>query len=402
MPDVFIADACRTPMGRLGSQLAAVRPDDLAAHVIRSLLERNPGLSAEAVGDVVWGAANQAGEDNRNVGRMAALLGGLGIETPGQTVNRLCGSGMQAVITAAHSLMAGWGDVTVAGGSESMSRAPFVVTKPERAYGVGAPQMVDTVLGWRLVNRRMQAAYPPISLGETAEKVASAYGVTRHEQDRFSLTSHRKAVAAQESGRFDAEIVPIEAPSGPRKRTMAMISRDQGPRPDTSMEALARLRPVFVEGGTVTAGNSSPMNDGAAGMILATAAGLERTGLTPMARMVSSAAAGVHPDVMGTGPVPASRLALERAGLKVADLDLVELNEAFAAQAVACRNELGFDPETLNVNGGAIALGHPLGCSGARILTTLVHELARRRGRYGLATMCIGVGQGIALVIERV
>lgn len=402
MPDVFIADACRTPMGRLGGQLAAVRPDDLAAHVIRSLLERNPGLSAEAVGDVVWGAANQAGEDNRNVGRMAALLGGLGIGTPGQTVNRLCGSGMQAVITAAHSLMAGWGDVMVAGGSESMSRAPFVVTKPERAYGVGAPQMVDTVLGWRLVNRRMQAAYPPISLGKTAEKVASAYCVTRHEQDRFSLTSHRKAVAAQESGRFDAEIVPIQAPSGPRKRTMAMISRDQGPRPDTSMEALARLRPVFVEGGTVTAGNSSPMNDGAAGMILATAAGLERTGLTPMARMVSSAAAGVHPDVMGIGPVPASRLALERAGLKVADLDLVELNEAFAAQAVACRNELGFDPETLNVNGGAIALGHPLGCSGARILTTLVHELARRRGRYGLATMCIGVGQGIALVVERV
>ena len=402
MPDVFIADACRTPMGRLGGQLAGVRPDDLAAHVIRSLLERNPGLSPEVVGDVVWGAANQAGEDNRNVGRMAALLGGLGIETPGQTVNRLCGSGMQAVISAAHSLMAGWGDVMIAGGSESMSRAPFVVTKPERAYGVGAPQMVDTVLGWRLVNRRMQAGYPPISLGETAEKVASAYGVTRHEQDRFSLTSHRRAVAAQESGRFDAEIVAIEAPSGPRKRTKALVSRDEGPRPDTSMEALARLRPVFVKGGTVTAGNSSPMNDGAAGMILATAAGLERTGLTPMARLVSSAAAGVHPDVMGIGPVPASRLALERAGLAVSALDLVELNEAFAAQAVACRNELGLDPDTLNVNGGAIALGHPLGCSGARILTTLAHELSRQGGRYGLATMCIGVGQGIALVVERV
>ena len=389
-------------MGRLGGQLAGVRPDDLAAHVIRSLLERNPGLSPEVVGDVVWGAANQAGEDNRNVGRMAALLGGLGIETPGQTVNRLCGSGMQAVISAAHSLMAGWGDVMIAGGSESMSRAPFVVTKPERAYGVGAPQMVDTVLGWRLVNRRMQAAYPPISLGETAEKVASAYGVTRHEQDRFALTSHRRAVAAQESGRFDAEIVAIEAPSGPRKRTKALVSRDEGPRPDTSMEALARLRPVFVKGGTVTAGNSSPMNDGAAGMILATAAGLERTGLTPMARLVSSAAAGVHPDVMGIGPVPASRLALERAGLAVSALDLVELNEAFAAQAVACRNELGLDPDTLNVNGGAIALGHPLGCSGARILTTLAHELSRQGGRYGLATMCIGVGQGIALVVERV
>ena len=389
-------------MGRLGGQLAAVRPDDLAAHVIRSLLERNPGLLPEMVGDVVWGAANQAGEDNRNVGRMAALLGGLGIEAPGQTVNRLCGSGMQAVITAAHSLMAGWGDVMVAGGSESMSRAPYVVTKPERAYGVGAPQMVDTVLGWRLVNRRMQAAYPPISLGETAEKVASAYGVTRHDQDSFSLTSHRRAVAAQESGRFDAEIVPIEAPAGPKGRSMVLIDSDQGPRPDTSLEALAKLSPVFVEGGTVTAGNSSPMNDGAAGLLLATAAGLERAGLTPMARLVSSAAAGVHPDVMGIGPVPASRTALARAGLEVSDLDLVELNEAFAAQAVACRDELGLDPDRLNVNGGAIALGHPLGCSGARIVTTLVHELARRRGRYGLATMCIGVGQGIALVVERV
>ena len=402
MPDVFIADACRTPMGRLGGQLAGVRPDDLAAHVIRSLLERNPGLSPRMVGDVVWGAANQAGEDNRNVGRMAALLGGLGIETPGQTVNRLCGSGLQAVITAAHSLMAGWGDVMIAGGSESMSRAPFVVTKPERAYGVGAPQMVDTVLGWRLVNRRMQAEYPPISLGETAENVASAYGVTRRDQDRFSLDSHRKAVAAEGSGRFDAEIVPIEAPAGPRKRTRALIRSDEGPRPDTSMEALARLRPVFVKGGTVTAGNSSPMNDGAAGLILATPAGLERSGLTPMARLVSSAAAGVHPDVMGIGPVPASRTALERSGLEVSDLDLVEMNEAFAAQAVACRDELGLDPVTLNVNGGAIALGHPLGCSGARILTTLAHELSRRRGRYGLATMCIGVGQGIALVVERV
>ena len=402
MPDVFVADACRTPMGRLGGQLAGVRPDDLAAHVIRSLLERNPGLPSAGVEDVVWGAANQSGEDNRNVGRMAALLAGLGIETPGQTVNRLCGSGMQAVIAAAHSLKAGWGDVMIAGGSESMSRAPFVVTKPERAYGVGAPQMVDTVLGWRLVNRRMEADFPPISLGETAEEVASAHGVTRQEQDRFALTSHRRAVAARQSGRFDAEITPIEAPVGPKKRTMTLVNQDEGPRPDTSLEALAGLRPVFRKGGTVTAGNSSPMNDGAAGMILATSAGLERTGLTPMARIVASAAAGVHPDVMGIGPVPASRKALARAGLEVADLDLVELNEAFAAQAVACRDQLGLDQDTLNVNGGAIALGHPLGCSGSRILTTLVHELARRRGRYGLATMCIGVGQGIAIVVERV
>ena len=402
MPDVFIADACRTPMGRLGGQLAGIRPDDLAAHVIRSLVERNPGLPAGSIEDVVWGAANQAGEDNRNLGRMAALLGGLGIKTPGQTVNRLCGSGMQAVITAAHSLLAGWGDVMIAGGSESMSRAPFVVTKPERAYGVGAPQMVDTVLGWRLVNPRMEAAFPPITLGETAEEVASAYGVTRRAQDEFALTSHRRAVAAQQSGRFDAEITPIEAPSGPKKRTMALANQDEGPRTDTSLEALARLRPVFRKGGTVTAGNSSPMNDGAAGMILATASGLERTGLEPMARLVSSATAGVHPDLMGIGPVPASRKALARAGLEVADLDLVELNEAFAAQAVACRVELGLDPDTLNVNGGAIALGHPLGCSGARILTTLVHELTRRRGRYGLATMCIGVGQGLSVIAERV
>ena len=277
-----------------------------------------------------------------------------------------------------------------------------MVTKPERAYGVGAPQMVDTVLGWRLVNRRMEAAFPPISLGETAEEVASAYGVTRQDQDDFALTSHRRAVAAQESGRFEAEIAPLEAPAGPKKRTMALVSQDEGPRPDTSLEALGRLRPVFRKGGTVTAGNSSPMNDGAAGMILATAAGLERTGLAPMARLVSSATAGVHPDVMGIGPVPATRTALARAGLEVADLDLVEMNEAFAAQAVACRDQLGLDQDTLNVNGGAIALGHPLGCSGARILTTLVHQLTRRRGHYGLATMCIGVGQGIAVVVERV
>lgn len=402
MTEVFIADACRTPMGRLGGQLAAVRPDDLAVHVVGALMERNPGLEGRDIEDVVWGAVNQAGEDNRNVARMAVLLAGLGIETGGQTVNRLCGSGLQAVITASQSLAAGWGDVMIAGGSESMSRAPFVITKPERAYGVGAPQIVDTTLGWRLVNPRMQAMYSPISMGETAEEVASKYGVTRSDQDRFALTSHRRAIAAQQAGRFDEEIVPIEAPVGPKKRTIATITADEGPRANTSMEALARLRPVFREGGTVTAGNSSPMNDGAAGVILATAAGLEKAGLTPLARLVSAGVAGVHPDLMGIGPVPASQKALARAGLGVDDLDLVELNEAFAAQAVACRNELGVDPEKVNVNGGAIALGHPLGCSGARILTTLVHELCKRKGRYGLATMCIGVGQGISLVVERV
>ena len=402
MTEIFIADACRTPMGRLGGQLAAVRPDDLAVHVVGALMERNPGLEGRDIEDVVWGAVNQAGEDNRNVARMAVLLAGLGIETGGQTVNRLCGSGLQAIITASQSLAAGWGDVMIAGGSESMSRAPFVITKPERAYGVGAPQIVDTTLGWRLVNPRMQAMYSPISMGETAEEVASKYGVTRSDQDRFALTSHRRAIAAQQAGRFDDEIVPIEAPVGPKKRTIATITSDEGPRPNTSLEALARLRPVFREGGTVTAGNSSPMNDGAAGVILATAAGLEKAGLTPMARLVSAGVAGVHPDLMGIGPVPASQKALARAGLGVDDLDLVELNEAFAAQAVASRNELGLDPEKVNVNGGAIALGHPLGCSGARILTTLVHELRKREGGYGLATMCIGVGQGISLVVERV
>ncbi|MYB77980.1 MAG: thiolase family protein [Acidimicrobiia bacterium] len=402
MTEVFIADACRTPMGRVGGQLAGVRPDDLAAHVIAALMDRNPTLAGTDIEDVVWGAVNQAGEDNRNVARMAGLLGGLGIETAGQTVNRLCGSGLQAIITASQALAAGWGDIMIAGGSESMSRAPFVITKPERAYGVGAPQIVDTVLGWRLVNPRMQAMYSPISMGATAEEVASKYGVTRADQDRFALTSHRRAISAQQGGRFDDEMVPIEAPVLPKKRTTAMIASDQGPRPNASMEALANLPPVFREGGTVTAGNSSPLNDGAAGVILATAAGLERAGLSPMARLVSAGVAGVHPDLMGMGPVPASEKALARAGLRVGDLDLVELNEAFAAQAVACRNELGIDPEILNVNGGAIALGHPLGCSGARILTTLVHELCKREGRHGLATMCIGVGQGISLVVERV
>ncbi len=402
MTDVYIADACRTPMGRLGGQLAAVRPDDLASHVVGALMERNPGLQPSVIEDVVWGAANQAGEDNRNAARMAALLAGLGIEVTGQTVNRLCGSGLQAVITAAQGLAAGWGEVMIAGGSESMSRAPYVVTKPERAYAVGAPEMVDTVLGWRLINPRMQRLYPPITLGETAEEVAIKYAVSRRDQDEFALVSHRRAIDAQASDRFADEIIPIEAPSGPKRRVLSMITSDEGPRSDTSMEALAGLRPVFRKEGTVTAGNSSPMNDGAAALVLATEKGLDRAGLAPMARVAASAVAGVHPDLMGIGPVPSTRKALDRAGLEVGDLDLVELNEAFAAQAVACRDQLGIDPDILNVNGGAIALGHPLGCSGARILTTLVHELRRRKGRYGLATMCIGVGQGISLIVERV
>ena len=402
MSDVFIVDACRTPMGRLGGQLALVRPDDLAAHAVRRLLARNPNLDPMAIEDIQWGAANQAGEDNRNVARMAGLLAGLPIEVPGATVNRLCGSGMQAVVSATHALGGGWGDVMIAGGSESMSRAPYVISKPEKGFATGLPDAADTVLGWRLVNPEMERLYPPITLGMTAEVVADKFDVSREDQDRFALDSHRKAVAAVAADRFSDEIEPIEAPTDQRRRSTTTIEHDEGPRPDTSIEALAKLAPVFKEGGSVTAGNSSPMNDGAAALLLATEVGLERHGLTPMARIVSSAAAGVHPDIMGIGPVPASEKALSRAGLDADDLDLMEINEAFASQSLASVRLLGLDPEKVNVNGGAIALGHPLGASGARILVTLVHELTHRGGRYGLATMCIGVGQGISTVVERV
>ena len=400
--DIYIVDACRTPMGKLGGQLAQVRPDDLAAHAIAGALRRQPDLDPMAIEDIYWGAANQAGEDNRNVARMAGLLAGLPIEIPGATVNRLCGSGMQAVISGAHALAGGWGDVVLVGGSESMTRSPYVMTKPERPFATGAPDIVDTVLGWRLVNPRMKELYPPITLGMTAEVVAAKYDVSREDQDAFALRSHQLALAAVAAGRFHDEIEPIEAPVDSRRRETRLIEADEGPRADTSMEALAKLAPVFKEDGTVTAGNSSPMNDGAAALILATEAGLAAHGLTPMARIVSSAAAGVHPDVMGIGPVPASEKALKRAGIGPDDLDLAEINEAFASQAVASMRLLEIDQDRVNVNGGAIAIGHPLGASGARILTTLTHELVRRGGRYGLATMCIGVGQGISTVIERV
>jgi len=402
MTDVYIVDGCRTPMGKRGGQLAHVRPDDLAAHAISSLLERNGDLDPVAIEDIQWGAANQAGEDNRNVARMAALLAGLPIETPGNTVNRLCGSGMQAIIAASHALNAGWGDVMIAGGSESMSRAPYVMAKSDRPFPARAPEVADTVLGWRLVNPRMEEMYPPITLGMTAERVAEEYGVTREDQDKFALESHKKALAAQGEGRFKGEIEPIDAPTDPGRQTVRHVEADEGPRADTSLEALAALKPIFKSGGTVTAGNSSPMNDGAAALLIATEQGLQTHNLKPMARLVSSAAAGVHPDVMGIGPVPASAKALERGGLAASDLDLVELNEAFASQSLASARSLDLDPDQVNVNGGAIALGHPLGASGARIVVTLVHELRRRGGRFGLATMCIGVGQGISLVIERV
>ena len=402
MSGTYIVDAVRSPMGKLGGQLAFVRPDDLAAHAVSSLIKRNPGVDTAAIEDIQWGAANQAGEDNRNIGRMAGLLAGLPIEVAGNTVNRLCGSGLQAVVSASHALAGGWGDLMIAGGSESMSRAPYVMLKPEVAFRGGTPQVADTVLGWRLVNPEMQRLYPPITLGMTAEVVAERYGVSRGDQDEFALSSHQKALKAVADRRFDSEIAPIEAPTDAQRRTLVEIVDDEGPRSDTSLEKLSQLRPVFKEDGTVTAGNSSPMNDGSAALLLATDTALQREGLTPMARIVSSAVAGVHPDEMGIGPVPATKKALTRAGLDADDLDVIEVNEAFAAQTLASIRMLELDPERVNVNGGAIAIGHPLGASGARILVTLVHELVRREARYGLATMCIGVGQGISVIVERV
>ncbi len=396
--EAWIIDAVRTPIGRYGGALAAVRPDDLAALVIRAIVDRS-GLDPALVEDVVVGCANQAGEDNRNVARMALLLAGLPVEVAGLTVNRLCGSGLQAVNSAAHAIGAGDGEVFIAGGVESMTRSPYVMLKPEAAYQRGVPTMEDTTLGWRFVNPRMQELYPPISLGETAERVAEQYAVSRERQDAFALESQRRAAAAIETGRFAGQLVPVEVPG--RKGAVTVVDRDEHPR-ETSAEALAALRPAFVKGGTVTAGNSSGINDGASALLVVEAERARALGLRPMARVVSTAVAGVHPDVMGMGPVPAVRKALSRAGLSVADLDLVEINEAFASQSVACADELGLDLARVNPNGGAIALGHPLGASGARLMTMLVHELARTGGRYGLATMCIGVGQGIATVVERV
>jgi 3-oxoadipyl-CoA thiolase len=397
--EAWIVDAVRTPIGRYGGALASVRPDDLAALVIRAVVDRS-GIDPAAVEDVVFGCANQAGEDNRNVARMAALLAGLPVEVAGQTVNRLCGSGLQAINTAAHAIGAGDGEVFVAGGVESMTRSPYVMLKPDGPFDRGARTMEDTTLGWRFVNPRMQEAYPPISLGETAERVADQWAVSRERQDAFALESQRRAVAAIEAGRFDAQLVPVTVAG--RKGAVTVVDRDEHPRPDTSAEALARLKPAFRAGGTVTAGNSSGINDGAAALLVVEAERASALGLRPMARIVATAVAGVHPDVMGIGPVPAVRKALGRAGLTAGDLDLVEINEAFASQSVACMDELGLDPARVNPNGGAIALGHPLGASGARLMTMLLHELARTGGRYGLATMCIGVGQGIATVVERV
>lgn len=397
--EAWIVSAVRTPIGRYGGALRSVRPDDLAALVVRAAVE-HAGVDPALVEDVILGNANGAGEENRNVARMAALLAGFPVEVAGQTVNRLCGSGLQALNSAAHAILAGDADVMVAGGVESMTRAPYVMLKPETAFERGARELVDSTLGWRFTNPALAAAHHPYSMGETGENVAERWGISREAQDAFALLSQQRAAAAMAEGRFTEQIVPLSAPQ-PRGEPV-LVDRDEHPRPDSSADTLARLRPAFREGGTVTAGNSSGINDGAAALLLVEAQTARSLGLAPLARVVSTAVAGVDPAVMGMGPVPATRKALARAGLGTDDVDLVELNEAFASQSLACVRELGLDIERVNVNGGAIALGHPLGMSGARLMVMLVHELRRRGGRFGLATMCIGVGQGIATVVENV
>jgi 3-oxoadipyl-CoA thiolase len=386
--EVVVVAAVRTPIGRYGGTLARVRPDDLAAIAIRAAVERS-GIAPEAIEDVFFGAANQSGEDNRNVGRMAALLAGLPVETAGATVNRLCGSSLQAINSAAHAIAWGEADAIVAGGVESMTRAPFVTLKGEKPFDRNQ-RSFDTTLGWRMTNPAFPARWT-ISNGETAEIVAERYGITRDEQDAFAFESQHRCAAAVRRDAFDDELVAVDE-----------VTRDEHPRPETTLASLATLKPAFKAGGSVTAGNSSGINDGAAALVLVERETANRLGLHPLARVVATATAGVAPEVMGLGPIPAVRKLLAGSGLAVADLDLVEINEAFAAQAIACARDLGFDPDATNVNGGAIALGHPLGASGARIATTLLHELRRRGGRYGLATMCVGVGQGIATLFESV
>ena len=400
MAEAYICDAVRTPIGRYGGALAGVRPDDLAAVPLRALVERNADVDWTMLDDVILGCANQAGEDNRNVARMAALLGGLGETAPGTTINRLCGSGLDAVAMAARAIKAGDADFIIAGGVESMTRAPFVMPKADAAFGRNNA-VYDTTIGWRFVNPAMKGAFGIDSMPETAQNVADQFQVTREDQDRFAVESQRRAAAAQASGRFDAEIVTVHVPQ--RKGDAIAVTRDEHPR-ETSMEALAKLRPIVRPDGSVTAGNASGVNDGAAALIIASEEAAKRYGLTPRARVVGGGVAGVPPRIMGVGPAPASEKLLERLGLKIADMDVIELNEAFAAQGLAVLRRLGLpdDAAHVNPNGGAIALGHPLGMSGARLALTATEELARNSGRYGLCTMCIGVGQGIALVIERV
>lgn len=399
MQEAVIIEAVRTPIGRYCGALKDVRSDDLAARVIGAVVER-AGINPDEVEDVIFGDTNQAGEDNRNVARMSLLLAGFPVEVAGTTVNRLCASGLQAIIFGSQSIQTGNGEVIVAGGVESMSRAPFVMLKPDTAFPRGEIGLQDSTLGWRFVNPKLAAKYPPISLGETAENVAERCAISREDQDHFAFSSQQKAGAAIRGGRFKDEIVPVEVPQP--KGAVAVVDTDEHPRPDTTLEKLAALKPAFKKGGTVTAGNSSGINDGAAALVLTTLTKARTLGRPKCFRIVSSAVAGVDPAYMGLGPIPATRKALMRAGLSLHDIGLVELNEAFASQSVACVRELEIDPAIVNVNGGAIALGHPLGCSGARLVVTLVHEMQRRQVRYGLGTMCIGVGQGAALILEQV
>jgi acetyl-CoA acyltransferase len=394
MRPVYFAAAKRTPIGRLRGVLSGVRPDDLAATAVRAALDAVPALDPARIDDVYWGAANQAGEDNRNIARMAVLLAGVPETVPGATLNRLCASGLEAVTTAARAIAAGEADIVVAGGSESMSRAPFVLPRAEQALPHGQ-EIFDTKLGWRMVNPRMKELHGQLSMGETAEEVAARYGVSREDQDAFAFRSHQAAAAARKDGLFDAETVPVTLKDG------TVVSQDESIRPDTSLEKLSTLKAVFREGGTVTAGNASPMNDGAAALVLCSEEALASLGVEPLGRYVGGASAGVHPDIMGIGPVPAVQRVLARTGRTLDSVRTAEFNEAFAAQALACVRELGIDPELVNPQGGAIAIGHPLGASGARILTTLLHRMARTGDTRGLATMCVGVGQGTAVLVDR-
>jgi 3-oxoadipyl-CoA thiolase len=399
MKEAVIVAAVRTPMGRHGGILKDVRTDDLGAYIIAKLIDKT-GINKEEIEDVYFGCTNQAGEDSRNVARNASLLAGLPYTIPGATVNRLCGSGLEAINQAGRAIQTDHGDLFVAGGVESMTRGPWVMAKPANAFQRGDVTLYDSSLGWRFPNRRMGELYSLINNGETAENVAEKYQISRQEQDEFALGSHLKAVKAHQEGRLKDEMVAFEMPQ--KKGSPLVCDKDEGPRADSSLEKLAALQPSFKKGGTVTAGNSSPLSDGAAALLLTTPAKAEQLKLKPMVRIVASAAAGVHPNYMGIGPIPATQKALKRAGLTMAQIDLVELNEAFASQVIACARDLDIDLSKLNVNGGAIALGHPLGCSGARIMTTLIHEMKKRGSRYGLATMCIGVGQGIATIVENI
>jgi acetyl-CoA C-acetyltransferase len=398
MKAVYIVDAVRTPIGKYAGALSSVRPDDLAAYILKALIERNPQVDVNEIEDVIFGAANQAGEDNRNVARMAALMAGLPVSVGGNTVNRLCASGLQAILDASRSIMAGDGELYVAGGVESMTRAPFVMAKADAAFG-RTPEIYDTTIGWRFTNKKLAAMYHPYTMGETAENVAERWKISREEQDAFAFSSQQKYAAAHAANRFAEEMIPISIPQ--KKGDPILFAKDEHPRLGT-LEDLAKLKPAFKkEGGTVTAGNSSGVNDGAAALILASEDAVKKYNLTPIARVVSRGVAGVDPAIMGIGPVPATQKAVLRAGLKMSDIGLFELNEAFASQSLACMRELGIDANIVNVNGGAIALGHPLGCSGARISTTLIHEMKKRNVQYGVATMCIGVGQGVSVVYEK-